>query len=82
MSGDLGISASYEEWLEEFIMINSDQGRAASGSPLTRREYYAVYCGAGVDPKEVYRQHLVADEANRSRGAVTDTAYASSPKEQ
>ena len=73
--GSLGITASYEEWLDEFIMINNDPhgvddaGGSAVGSPLTRREYYEGYCN--VDPKKVYLQHAGAYEANRLRGAIT-----------
>lgn len=73
--GGLGITASYEEWLDEFIMINNDPhgvddaGGSTVGSPLTRREYYEAYCN--VDPKKVYLQHTDAYEANRLRGAVT-----------
>jgi len=79
--GGLGITASYEEWLDEFIMINNDPhgvddaGGSAVGSPLTRREYYEAYCN--VDPKKVYRQHADAYEANRLRGAVTGADHSS-----
>ena len=76
MGESLGITSSYEEWLDEFIMINSDPARSDSsgaGSPLTRREYYARYCGPDVDPKDVYAQHLAADRENRSKGAITET---------
>ena len=76
MGGNLGITSSYEEWLDEFIMINSDPARSdngGAGSPLTRREYYATYCGPDVDPKRVYEQHLAADRENRLRGAIAET---------
>ncbi|MCE2498077.1 MAG: hypothetical protein J4F28_03640 [Nitrosopumilaceae archaeon] len=76
MDGSLGITSSYEEWLDEFIMINSDPARSdnsGAGSPLTRREYYATYCGPDVDPKNVYEQHLAADRENRLRGAIAET---------
>ena len=77
MDGSLGITSSYEEWLDEFIMINSDPTRSdngsGAGSPLTRREYYARYCGPDVDPKVVYKQYLAADRENRSRGAIAET---------
>ena len=78
MGESLGITSSYEEWLDEFIMINSDPARSDNnssgvGSPLTRRDYYARYCGPDVDPKDVYEQHLAADRENRSRGAIAET---------
>lgn len=77
MDGGLGITSSYEEWLDEFIMINSDPARSdnssGAGSPLTRREYYARYCGPDVDPKSVYEQHLAADRENRLRGVIAET---------
>lgn len=77
MEENLGITSSYEEWLDEFIMINSDPARSdnssGAGSPLTRREYYARYCGPDVDPKGVYEQHLAAYRENRSRGAIVET---------
>ncbi len=75
MEENLGITSSYEEWLDEFIMINSDPARSdnsGAGSPLTRREYYAQYCGPDVDPKDVYEQHLAAYRENRSRGAIAE----------
>lgn len=80
MSG-LGITSSYEEWLEEFILINSNPGRADgsknTGLPTTRKEYYARYCDPDTDTKAIYEQHLAAASANRSRGAMTSDPDAS-----
>ena len=79
--GNLGISDSFEDWLDEFIMINSGPNsgsggaESAAGSPITRREYYARFCGPDVDPKKVYQQHLKVTEENRNQGAITETAY-------
>lgn len=72
--GDLGITSSYEEWLEEFIMINSDPSRGSAGSPTTRRDYYARYCDPGTDPRQIYAHHEKADRDNNLRGAITDTS--------
>jgi len=68
---NLGITSSYEEWLEEFIVINSDLSRGVSGYPLTRKEYYERYLGPDIEPRRIYERHLALMEELRSRGAIT-----------
>lgn len=72
--GDLGITSSYEEWLEEFIMINSDPGSGSAGSPTTRKDYYAKYCDPGTDLRQIYEHHKEMSRRNRLRGAITDSS--------
>ena len=57
MMGRLDVTPSYEEWLEEFIMINSDPNRGSTCTPVTRREYYAQYCDPDTDMREIYPAH-------------------------
>lgn len=62
---------TFDEWLQEFISINSNPKVGAVGYPLTREQFYKVHFPSDFNPKNTYAQEVRIQKELEECGAIT-----------